>query len=186
MKEPGSNPTKPLAGICNPTLSWGSNWPLGQIKNHLLQGIYPTLYVIIRISSFQLVDLLFLFILLPCYHAGSFLEVKSLSFQWHWDRLETYERFWKDPFSSSRWSDRVMFALMWNLVGRLFKMEATRGLEWLSSFLSTGFPVYLTNWPLGSISGYRLLTLFVIGYFFLFQHVDLVTTSLALGVKSTS
>ena len=65
-------------------------------------------------------------------------------------------------------------------------MEAARGLEWLSSFLSTGFPVYLTNWPLGSISGYRLLTLFVIGYFFLFQHVDLVTTSLALGVKSTS
>ena len=47
--------------------------------------------------SFQLADLLSLFILLPSFDAGSLLGVKTPSFQWHWERLEAYHRFWLNP-----------------------------------------------------------------------------------------
>ena len=94
-------------------------------------------------------------------------------------------------FPRSRRSDRVYLGwFVWNLVGRLFKIQvlrwsvkAQKGSGPIGSSLSTGFQVYLSKCWDPYVNPGCMILVFFWGLSSLFQHVDLVTNSLRAGFQ---
>ena len=95
-------------------------------------------------------------------------------------------------FSSSRQSDRVYLGwCVWDLVWRLFRMEASRQsvkahlrFGSIGSSFNTRFRVYLSKcWDLCVSPGCTIRLVFFCSFSAWFQYVDLVTTSLRAGFQ---
>ena len=95
-------------------------------------------------------------------------------------------------FSNSRRSDRVYLGwFVWDSVWKLFRMQASSrsvnahySFSSIGSSLSTGFHVYLSKcWDPFLSPGCTIELVFLCNFSALFQHVDLVTTSLMAGFQ---
>ena len=123
--------------------------------------------------------------------------VMGISWWQFWERL-----FWYDEehrvedlvrlSSSSRRSDGVYLGwFVWDLVGRLFKVQALRrsvkaqqGSGPFAPSLITWFQVYLSKcWDPYVSPGCMIRLVFFFSFSAFFQHVDLATTSLRAGFQ---